>query len=595
MKRIKILLSKKQRFYLLLIFIGAFLVSVVETVGLGSIAGFVMILSDPETFIGKVPNEIIRTYLINKEFSDLVILSTICLTLIFVLKNLFVVIFYYCESQIKRNIINSNANKLYSHYLTCDYSFHLQKNPAQLINNVVSEVKRCVDYISFILLCFKEALLVLCLLFTLLFIDWKISFVIFMMMSVISAIFYLSVQKKVKEIGIRVREYSENMLQNLNQGIGAIKITKILGNQNFFINKFHREQDGKLKNEVYHNLYNKLPRLFLEVLSVLTVTLTTLFFILEDRSIHTVLPTLTLLALIVIRMVPAFININLSLTNLQYNSSSVQNFISELEKTYSGNNPTIISGNSQLDFPKRFKNIMLDNVSYNYPGDQKKVLKAISLKIEQNDMVGIIGRSGAGKSTLIDLILGLLTPSKGNIKVNSADISKNLKGWQKRLGYVPQDIYLIDDSVRRNVAFGLNDENIEEKRIEECLKSAQLLDFVKTLPKGLETYIGNRGIRLSGGQRQRLGIARAMYHNPEVLVMDEATSSLDNETEEALIRDISKLSKEKTLIIIAHRLSTLKNCNKLFLFESGELIDQGNIDDIAQRHKDLKPYLTIKE
>ena len=190
MKRIKILLSKKQRFYLLLIFIGAFLVSVVETVGLGSIAGFVMILSDPETFIGKVPNEIIRTYLINKEFSDLVILSTIYLTLIFVLKNLLVVIYYYCESQIRRNMINSNANKLYSHYLTCDYSFHLQKNPAHLINNVLSEVTRCVAYIFFILLCFKEVLLVLCLLFTLLFIDWIISFIIFMMMSVISAIFY---------------------------------------------------------------------------------------------------------------------------------------------------------------------------------------------------------------------------------------------------------------------------------------------------------------------------------------------------------------------------------------------------------------------
>ena len=273
----------------------------------------------------------------------------------------------------------------------------------------------------------------------------------------------------------------------------------------------------------------------------------------------------------------------------------MENFILELEKTPPEKQTTTSRNGASIKLFNGVNKIEMDNVSYVYDNNQKEVLKKVSLKIEQNDMVGIIGRSGAGKSTFVDLILGLLKPSKGKIEVNSVNIKDSLKEWQSYLGYVPQEIYLLDDSIRRNVAFGVDDENINKNRVNECLKSAQLLDFVRTLPDGIETYIGNQGIRLSGGQRQRLGIARSLYTNPKILIMDEATSSLDNETEENLIKDISKLRKEKTIIIIAHRLSTLKNCNKLFLFEEGKLIDQGNSDEIIQRHKNLEPYLKVKK
>ena len=210
-------------------------------------------------------------------------------------------------------------------------------------------------------------------------------------------------------------------------------------------------------------------------------------------------------------------------------------------------------------------------------------------------MAGIIGQSGAGKSTLVDLLLGLLTPTKGSIKIDSLDINEHFSNWQKQIGYVAQDIYLMDDSIKKNIAFGLNEDQINDKKIARSLQLSQLNDFVETLPNGLNTTIGERGLRLSGGQRQRIGIARALYNDPKVLIFDEATSSLDNETEKELINEIIKLKEKKLIIMIAHRLSTLNNCDVLFLFDKGVLDDYGTINDLILRHKNLTPYLKKKD
>ena len=209
-------------------------------------------------------------------------------------------------------------------------------------------------------------------------------------------------------------------------------------------------------------------------------------------------------------------------------------------------------------------------------------------------MIGIMGSSGAGKSTLVDLILGLLEPTNGKIKINNLNVNNNLISWQKMIGYVPQDIYLTDDSIKKNIAFGLYEHEIDEKKIFKSLKSSQLLDFVNALPEGLNTLVGDRGVRLSGGQKQRIGVSRALYNNPDILIMDEATSALDNETEAKLINDIIALKKDKIIIIVAHRLSTLSNCDELFILDQGKLIDHGNIGDLIQRHDNLSHYLKKK-
>jgi ATP-binding cassette, subfamily B, bacterial PglK len=238
--------------------------------------------------------------------------------------------------------------------------------------------------------------------------------------------------------------------------------------------------------------------------------------------------------------------------------------------------------------------ICLDKVHYRYPGAPRDALREVSLKIKAGEVVGFIGISGAGKSTLIDVILGLLIPTSGTVSIDGHNIHQHLSDWQRQIGYIPQDVYLIDDSIRRNVAFGLPDDEISDVAVARALRAAQIDDFVRGLPGGLETSVGNRGIRLSGGQRQRLGIARALYHDPGVLVMDEATSSLDDETERDVIAAIGRLREDRTVIMIAHRLTTVMNCDRLYLLEAGRVKDQGSFKELAARHVNVRGQFIVK-
>jgi len=299
------------------------------------------------------------------------------------------------------------------------------------------------------------------------------------------------------------------------------------------------------------------------------------------------MPVLTLLAVAVVRLVPAFNSITSALSQIRYNYPSLEKISDEIKLI----NPFTLQQNSADSTASAIvlkKEIALKNVCYQYPKAATEALKDISLNIGQGEAVAFIGTSGAGKSTLVDLVLGLLTPTSGTICVDGKDIQGNLSSWQRKIGYIPQEIYLVDDSIRRNIAFGLPDDAIDEQALMSAVDAAQLSGFVQGLPNGLDTVVGNRGARLSGGQRQRIGIARALYHNPSVLVMDEATSALDNETERAVIEAIESLRGERTIIMVAHRLSTVKACDRLYLFEHGLLIDQGNFAELVQRNKHLE-------
>ncbi|WP_232225143.1 ABC transporter ATP-binding protein [Dactylococcopsis salina] len=231
--------------------------------------------------------------------------------------------------------------------------------------------------------------------------------------------------------------------------------------------------------------------------------------------------------------------------------------------------------------------LRLDSVSYHYPNSEEQVLNQVSIEIPQGTSVGLIGSSGAGKTTLVDVILGLLQPTEGKVLVDGVDIQQGLRGWQNQIGYIPQSIYLCDDTLRGNIAFGIPEEEISDEQVWSAVRSAQLQELVERLPQGLDTVVGERGVRLSGGQRQRVGIARALYHNPQVLVMDEATAALDNETEAGIMEAVEKLSGEKTLIMIAHRLTTVKNCDCLYLMERGKVVDQGSYEELRDRNKNF--------
>jgi len=591
---VKAIIPKKQQLNLLLVFIGAFIISLLDTIGLGSIAGFVAIIADPSTFIEKIPNESIKLYLLNKELSFLVIsLSTIIL-LIFLIKNIFIVLFHYFEIKINKRLTVDISTKLFHNYLSRPYVFHLINNPASLINTITTQVQRGVTYFFTVINIFREIVLITLLAFTLLLIDWQISLLFFFLLTLISLIFYKSFKNKLNSIGNKARILEGKELKSLNEGIGSIKYLIIKNKQKFFSDNYFRTHTNRQQLEIYHYLIGKLPRLFFEVIAVTIVLSVTLVFMLKYGSIKVFFPFLTLLGLIVIRIVPSFINLNSSFTSIQYHLSAIDKVVSEL-KIINLEKKAIENKNLNGEEEKDIKNISFQNVSYKYPGVENNTLNDISFEIEEGQMVGIIGKSGVGKSTLVNLILGLLQTKKGKIKFNSKDIDLNIINFRKQFGYVPQDIYLIDESIKKNIAFGLEDKEIDSEKVINCLKLSNLKVFVDSLPEGLETQLGDRGIRLSGGQKQRIGIARALYDDPKVLVMDEATSALDNETEEQVIEDILKFCKNKIVIFIAHRLTTLRNCHKFIFLESGKIIDQGTREEFLNRQKNLKPYLSEKK
>ncbi|MEK7200380.1 MAG: ATP-binding cassette domain-containing protein [Bacteroidota bacterium] len=269
-----------------------------------------------------------------------------------------------------------------------------------------------------------------------------------------------------------------------------------------------------------------------------------------------------------------------SATAIRYNSYSVEMIYNDLvssDKDVNNGVQLEFKSETSIDFNDK---VELRNVSYQYPDAENLALKNIALSVPKQYFVGLVGPSGAGKTTMVDIILGLLTPTHGEVLVDGKNIKENLSGWQRKIGYIPQNIYLSDDTIRRNIAFGLYDEKIDDNRVWSVLENAQLNTFIKGLPNKLDTMVGERGIRLSGGQRQRIGIARALYHNPEVLIMDEGTASLDNETEWGIMQALNSLSGKKTIIIIAHRLSTVKNCDLLYFIKDGTVIERGTYDEV---------------
>jgi ABC-type multidrug transport system fused ATPase/permease subunit len=321
-----------------------------------------------------------------------------------------------------------------------------------------------------------------------------------------------------------------------------------------------------------------MPKIWLEFVAVIALAVLVIAILFQNKDYGTILPTLGLFAVAAFRMIPSAIKILNAVQNIRYNEVSINIIYEDLKLEI----PELVLSTSEII---KFKSLEVKLLNFSYPDSSNLVLNNISFKIQKGQSIGIVGKSGSGKSTLVDILLGLLTPTNGEIVINNENINDsklNLRGWQNAIGYVPQSIYLTDDTLRKNIAFGLPNNKIDDNAIIQAVKNAQLDEFIKSLPEGLDTQVGERGVRLSGGQRQRIGIARALYHNPSVLVLDEATSALDNSTEEAVMKCIENL-KNKTIIIVAHRLTTVKNCDFIIRLEKGEIIEAGIPDIILTK------------
>ena len=386
--------------------------------------------------------------------------------------------------------------------------------------------------------------------------------------------------------GEQVQFLRGDQLRTINHSLGSIRETKVLNRENYLTNLFTRQVDAIEKHSFFLYFLSQTPRIFLEFIAVFAVALMAIIFVLINLSNEQILPTISLLAVCAIRLIPAFNLIVSSLSARRFSMPELKLISREMANVQTEDkfrNKNLIEEKSYKKY--FFKDqIKFENVFFSHENSNTKILQNISLEIRQGQKVGIIGKSGAGKSTLIDLILGLIKPTKGKILIDNLNLDYNLRDWQKQIGYVPQDIYLLDDTIRNNIAFGLNKNDINQEAILKSIELSRLKDYVNSLEKKENTVVGNRGIKVSGGQKQRIGIARALYHNPKILILDEATSSLDTINERKIMEEIYNTTRNITLIVVTHRHKSVSSCDKIYLLDNGKIIDEGKFADLEKRH-----------
>ena len=467
-----------------------------------------------------------------------------------------------------------------------DYSFHLKNNPSVLTRNIVSSVAGTVNTILSSLTVTRESL-VLLVIFILLFLNEPVvSLSVFIFLISISGLFLHFTRKILIRRGQELESVKQNQLKTINHAIGSIRETKILNRENYLINIFNKQVDDIEKQAFFMNFINGAPKLFLEFIAVFSISVISIIFVLIDFSSNEILPIISLLSVCSIRLIPAFNSIVSSMSNRRFALASLKIISTEFKDNF------IEKKLNKKDLPNQeikkpdffLQKIKFDNVFFSHQDSSTKILQDVSLEFMRGQKIGIIGKSGAGKSTLIDLLLGLIKPVNGKISIDSVNLQDNLNDWQKLIGYVPQDVFLIDDSIKKNIAFGLNPEDIDQKAVLNSIKLANLEEFIDSLEKKENTIIGNRGVKVSGGQKQRIGIARALYNDPSVLVLDEATSSLDPENERKIMDEVYKVTKEQTLFIITHRHSSVFNCDIVYLLDKGKIIDKGKYSDLIKTH-----------
>lgn len=465
------------------------------------------------------------------------------------------------------------SNSLMRSYISQPFQFHLENNTAQLIRNISTEANALVQYVlGPTLTIASEIFVVIFLSIFLFFTEPLVTLTIFIFGTVFVLIFQKVISVNSKKFG-KIRQIADGfVVQRAQEALGGIKDVKVYGKENFFFEKFQKQNNSSCVASGRQYFLNQLPRIYLEAIGVISMVFLLFLLTLTKDELNQTLPIAAAFGLAAYRLLPSTNRILTSINSLRFAEPIIVSFFSQF-RHFANVEAELVAGKKENFFLEFNNTIVIKKVSFQYPNTKTQSLININLLINKGESIGIIGKSGAGKSTLSNLILGLLIPSSGNVFADGIDVITNLCAWKKNIAYVPQDIFLIDDSIKRNIAFGISDELIEENLINKAIQDSQLSDFLSSLPDGVQTIIGERGIRLSGGQKQRIGIARALYRDSSILIFDEATSSLDNNTEEEIISSIKKLKRSRTIIVIAHRLSTIEHCDRIVEIKNGILTE----------------------
>jgi len=570
------ILTKVERRRMVLILLLMLVGSVLETFSLGLVVPAVGLLVKPN-YVQNFPA--IDNFLGHPSEVQFAVIAMASLVVIYLLKSAFLVWSAWIQTGFSLGITARIGRELFENYLRQPYPFHLQRNSSVLIRNSQGSSALMGGVFDPLLGIMTDSLVTLGL-FTLLIKLEPIGSLTTLAVFGLSAwIFRRFTNAKIKRWGEAQNNYRGAIIQHLQQGLGGVKDVKILGREDYFISEY---SDQLLANAAVFRRYSvsqMLPRTGLEILTIAGLALLVSTMVVSGEDLNSVLPILGLFGAAAFRLVPAVSRMVSMVQTIAVNRPIVNELFHDLALSTS-NTPR------RKDHDGFAQEVEVNNLSFKYETAPTSALSNVSLRVKRGEAVGLVGPSGSGKSTLVDVLLGLMAPASGAVLVDGVNVQDRIRWWQDQIGYVPQSIFLTDDTLRRNVAFGLPKSAIDDAAVDAAIRAAQLEEFVKTLPLGLETVVGERGVRLSGGQRQRIGIARALYHNPDVLVLDEATSSLDTETEHGVMQAVQALQGNKTVIIVAHRLSTVEYCDRLYRLESSRIVDEGTFKEVMNRTRE---------
>ncbi|MAL65541.1 MAG: hypothetical protein CMF94_05505 [Candidatus Marinimicrobia bacterium] len=545
---------------LLLVLLVFFLIilSILEMIGLASIPILLSsILSDEGSNLNLLNFFDLKNKLVNYSQKDQIKIISIFIVSLFAFKNIFHASIIFFQGKIVKNIKILLSKKLFKFYLNQDYLFLLKKNSSEMLRTISIDVGNTTIYILNILNLIKEILILLSIIFLLLYSDIQITVFLFTSFFIIASLFYYINKKKLFNRGKIIQKLSSELIRIIYETVGLFKELKIYNLKVFQYKYFLKKISETEKNVFFNYFTTSLPRLFLELAAVTLIISIILIQLNNNTNILDLLPYLSLVVVVSLRLIPLFNGLTTSVSSLKTIQPSFDLVFSELEKINNNDENLVIE---YLVFNKK---ISFRNIDFEYQ-DKTKVFENININVNKGEKIGIIGPSGSGKSTLVNLLIGLLKPNKGEIFVDDIKISRTKPQLIKNISYVPQEIFLIEDEIKKNIALGIEEKDIDDDRIKMVAQASQIDTFIENLNLKYETKVIENGKNFSVGQRQRIGVARALYRNPDIIIFDESTSSLDLKTEEKFIEDIYKIFKDKTIIFISHKISALKNCDKIF-------------------------------
>lgn len=573
LKKINYIFSGKQKVQSVFLSIGIFIGALLELVGVSLITQLVSLVTDPGMIHTKALLQSVYDLFHMESDRQFYFYVVVALIIVYVVKNSFLLWINYVQYTFIYNNQLRLSGRLIDCYLKKPYTYHLDKNSAEMVRNVMLDTERFFQMLLSVFLMLSEVLISGLLCVYLLWTDWFITVSVVSILAVFTGFYLVLFKNKAKAYGKENQMYDGKMHQSINQALGAVKDIKILHREKYFVNAFTDYGREKMHAVRNNNVLGQAPKYIIETVCIGAILIVLVLKIYQGEDLTKMIPQLAAFAVAAFKLLPSVSKINNFANLIIFLKPSVDLIYRDIKDTEDMKNfelqDAAISDEVYAD--NRPSCVEISHISYRYPHTDRDVLKDVSFSIPLGASIGLVGSSGAGKSTMADIILGILTPTGGTVNYGVMNVHEHPLKWSKKLAYIPQAIYLADETIRNNVAFGIDDALIDEGKVWKALEEAQLKDFVQGLPEGLDTMVGERGVRLSGGQRQRIGIARALYDNPEILVLDEATSALDSGTEAAVMEAIDRLQGRKTLIIIAHRLTTIRNCQYVFKVENGNI------------------------